>query len=204
MFFRKKFERSPSECRVLCLVVRCAPVLFVLACSEMLPDAQETTISPWKGFEDAKAAYEKIEPRKTTISDMKDLGFDPYTTPNVKILSYLEVIERFLPIDSIKVDDLDPGVRECIADREACSGYELNPRDIYSERVGDVVTDMFNFKRTTHRSGWSFRALIIFNRDTVVYKIWRGTPVIEEHARERNPLGPLQDSGDLLRSQIPQ
>ena len=169
----------------------------------MLPQNQDVMDSPWKDFEGAKTAYDKVTPNETTVDDLKELGIDPYSTPNVRILSYLDLIGRFLPNDSVRAENLDAHVRACFAVLDDCTGYEFSPRHIEQKRTGWVLLDVFNFSRTTLKTGWSFSALIVMNRDKVVYKIWNGVPVMREERTEDNPLGPLQDSGGILRSQIP-
>lgn len=178
-------------------------VLPVAACNSALPTQDTATKSPWQNFADAKAAYDGIVPLQTTGPELKAIGFDPYSTPNIAILSYLEIMQRFMPNDEIRVDDLEPGVRACIEGQSACQGYEFSPERIHAERVGDVIADMLNFHRHTITTGWSFSALVLLKDDVVLYKIWRGSPMIEQERDRRNPLGPLQDTGDLLRDQGP-
>lgn len=179
-----------------------ALLLLLTACSFMLPEGKETTESPWHSFAQAKAAYDKVIPGTTTLADLKALGFDPYSTANVAVMSYLDIIQRFIPNNSIKYDQLAPEVRACLDMLEKCQGYEVSPQEVHSERTGDVITDAFGFKRKTVRTGWSFNAVILFDNGTVVYKIWRGKPFIKERSTTNSPLGPLQNSGDLLRSQV--
>lgn len=179
-----------------------ASLAFFLGGCSLLPEGKETVESPWRSFADAKATYDKIEPGKTTLTDLRGLGIDPHTTANVSVLSYLDIIQRFIPNNSIKYDQLAPAVRDCIDAKEICQGYEISPKEIHSERTGNVLADVFGFSRKTMRKGWSFNALIIFKNSQVVYKIWRGKPLIKEQSTIKSPLGPLQNSGDLLRSQI--
>ena len=172
-------------------------------CISMLPQKQDVMESPWKDFSEAKAAYDKITPNESTTAELQELGVDPYKTPNVRILSYLDLIGRFLPNNSVKVENLDAHMQACFAVLDDCTGYEFSPKHIEHKRTGWVLPDVFNFSRTTVKTGWSFSALIVLNRDRVVYKIWNGVPVMREERTEDNPLGPLQDSGGILRSQIP-
>ena len=62
-----------------------------------------------------------------------------------------------------------------------------------SERYGNVVLDMFNFRRKTRTTGWKFQGLIILNGERVVYKLESGEPKILELEDRENPLGPLQE-----------
>ena len=158
--------------------------------------------SPWQKFDDAKGAFDQVLPYKTSEDELKRLGFDPFTTPNIRILTYLDLMRMFLPNQSVRVEELDPGVRACLASREACHGYEAAPERTHSQRLGNVMLDMFNFRRETLETGWTFRALIVVQDGVVVYKLWGGTPIVNQHDLSKNPLGPLQDSGDLLKDAV--
>jgi hypothetical protein len=169
-------------------------VLVLASCSNSLPKGEATRKSQWGTFEEAKASYDSVVPFETVTADLKELGFDPYSTPNVKILSYLDIIKKFNPSNSVRQEDLPPSVRACVAVREACLAYEASPGVNKSQRVGNVFLDLLKFKRDRIETGWSFNALIVINHNTVVYKIWSGVPIIDEKETRDNPLGPLQDS----------
>lgn len=166
--------------------------------SHLLPSVKTTTDSPWEDFSQAKAAFDQIEIGKTTTAELKQLGIDPFTTPNVKQITYLEVIQHFMPNNSIRVKDLDKYLQECIKARKECYGYELSPDYKEEQRHGNVVLDLLNFRRQTEISGWKFVALIILKENKVVYKLWGGEPKILKHEDRKNPLGPLQSVGNLL------
>ena len=100
---------------------------------------------------------------------------------------------------SIKKEDLDQGIQACIDARINCRAYEIKLQNILRKRYGNVFLDVFNFRRRTHETGWEFEALIVMVNGTVVYKIWGGTPVIDESREIKNPLGPLQDPTDILK-----
>ena len=174
-------------------------VIFVLCilvsgCGSSLPKGEMKTKSPWNTFEEAKASYDNIILNSTTTADLQELGFDPYNTPNVRILSYLDILQRFNPNNSVKTEDLPPTVRGCLASREACLAYEATPSFSSSERVGNVMLDLLKFKRERVVTGWSFNALIVIDHNVVVYKIWNGVPMIDQKTSRKNPLGPLQNS----------
>jgi hypothetical protein len=115
-------------------------------------------------------------PHKTTVADLKGLGFDPVATPNVKILTYLDLINRFIPNNSIRMQDLQPDVRSCIESKDCCHAYELTLDVSNSKRYGNVCLDVFGFTKNTHITGWSFKALIIVKDDVVAYKIRSAEP----------------------------
>ncbi|WP_438957827.1 hypothetical protein [Porticoccus sp.] len=176
-------------------------VMMLASCSSGLPKGGAKTKSQWNSFEEAKASYDSIILNETTTDDLQDLGFDPYSAPNVRILSYLDIIQKFSPNSSVTNDDLPPSVRTCLKSREKCLAYEATPSVSNSKRVGNVVLDLLKFKRERIRNGWNFNALIVIDHNTVVYKIWSGVPLIDEEETRRNPLGPLQDSvGTAVRS----
>lgn len=169
-----------------------------VACS-ILPATTETAESPWESFEEAKAAYDTIVPRQTTKAELTGLGYDPLETPNVRVLSYIDLIQRFLPREAIAPESLDPDLRACIEAREDCWGYEVAPSVIDRQREGNIALDIFGFRRETVTTGWRFSAVVVLMEDLVVYKIWDGTPKIREQKVETKPLGPLQELDKIIQ-----
>lgn len=180
------------------LSVSLAILLSLAGCSALLPSAKQTTKSPWISFEEAKAAFDRITVNVTTTYELRELGYDPFTTPNIKIFTYLEIINRFMPNPSIKKEDLDKGIQDCIDAKADCKAYEFEPGIIKSKRYGNLFLDLFNFRRNSKESGWVFNAFIVLINDVVVYKLWGGRPIIDEVREAKNPLGPLQNADDLL------
>ncbi len=170
-------------------------LLLLSSCSSSpLPKGEDTIRSPWTSFEQVKTAYDQIILHKTDTTDLQQLGFDPYSTPNVNILSYLDIIERFSPNNLVQPEDLPPSVRQCLAAREQCIAYEVTPKVSKSERVGNLFLDLFKFERKKIETGWLFNALIVIDHNIAVYKVWSGTPIINQHKMRKNPLGPIQGS----------
>ncbi len=167
-------------------------------CAGMLPSMKQTTKSPWQHFEDAKRAFDMIEPHKSNREDLKRLGFDPFEVPNVKLITYLDLFKIFLPNDSIKMENLDPGVQACLQARDLCQGYEVSPQMLDSKRYGNVFLDLLNFRRKKSTTGWKFKALIVLNKDLVVHKVWGGEPNVSEFEDKKNPLGPLQNIDNIM------
>lgn len=173
--------------------------IWLNACSGLLPTLDKKNQSPWTSFAAAKASFDKIVPQETTHDDLKKLGFDPFETPNMKLITYLDIIQKFIPNESISFDDLDPGIQACLKAKADCHGYEVTPQEIKNERYGNVLLDLFNFRRKTKISGWRFSALIVLKNGLVVYKLWGGEPNVLEYEDKKNPLGPLQDIGRIIR-----
>jgi hypothetical protein len=141
----------------------------------------------------AEDAFANVKPFVTTSRELKARGFDPYTTPNIKVLNYLDLLPRFLPQQSIKLQDLDPSVQACLSAREHCQGWLAEPSISSKDRTGNVALDVLGFERETTSTGWKASMLLLVQNGVVVYKLWSGTPAILEVKTEKKPLGPLQD-----------
>ncbi len=144
-----------------------ALVLLTTGCRSLLPTDDTRTLNQWQNFDEAQASFDKIMPHQTTAEELFKMGWDPETTPNVKILTYLDLIERFLPNASIRMEDLHPDVRACIESKDACRAYELTLDVSHSKRHGNVVLDVLAFKKNTTTTGWNFKALVIVKDDMV-------------------------------------
>jgi len=179
-----------------------ALVLTTTGCKALFSSSSQRTRTPWQNFDDAQAAYDKVVPHQTTVVELKSMGFDPLTTPNVKILTYLDIIQRFLPNNSITLEDLQPDVRACIESKDCCHAYEMDLDLTDSKRYGNLVLDIFGFNRKTKTSGWTFKALIIVKDDVVAYKLRSGEPNVDRLEEKTKPLGPFQEMDNVLSKVI--
>jgi hypothetical protein len=177
--------------------------LGLTACGGALPKRQTVTASTFSGYDQARLAYDRVSVGQTTVKDLKALGFDPATSPNVKELTYLEVMNTFMPHDGIPVTELPESIQKCIAAQTECVGYALAPGMRRDNRSGSWFLDFFDFKRTVHSTGWNVDALFVVLDGTVVYKLMSGTPHLDETSVSKNPLGPLQNAGTLFNRAIP-
>lgn len=168
-------------------------VAFISGCSTLLPSTKQHTESPWDSYEAARNAYDNIVPGQTTLTELEVLGFDPFKTPNVELLNYLDIIQKFMPNQSIRIEDLDPAIQICLKVKDGCSGLKVSPEWISNKRYGNLFLDLFNFDRKTRTSGWRFDALLVVVDKVVVYKLYSGQPKVLRDENKRNPLGPLQD-----------
>jgi hypothetical protein len=180
-------------------LITVALLLLSAGCSSMLPKSKNSVESPWDTFEQVKASFDKIIPFQTTNDELSELNFTPDKTPNMKILSYLDVISRFMPTPSISKEDIDEGLLNCIKAQSICQAYELSLQKIHNERYGNLFLDMFRFKQTNRKTGWNFKALIVLNDNTVIYKIWSGQPRIDEDTYQKTPLGPFQEPAGFAK-----
>jgi hypothetical protein len=165
--------------------------MAIAGCADLLPQQQVTMETGWKTFDEARAAVERLEPHRTTTSDLVAAGFDPRTNPNVELLNYSEILRRFpLPANVARID---AGLRECMEAGKACVGYAVDIKQERKERVGPFLLDLLSFRRETKSTGWTFNALVLLVDDQVVYALYGGKPVISQTDKTVEPLGPLQD-----------
>jgi len=171
-----------------------AAVLLVLlaGCSSWLPRSHESTNSPWLNYQEAQKAFDKIVPGETLAVELKDMALDPSSNPNITILNYSDVLRRFLANQSISLNDLDTGVRECVSAKIGCKGFEVNQKILQKNRNGNFFLDLLGFKRQTAINGWAFSGLILIKDGVVIYKLTGGQPSIVSQESSQNPLGPVQ------------
>src|SRR5260370_2928033 len=123
-----------------------ALVLLTTGCRSMLPTDDTGTLNQWQKCDEGQASFDKIVPHQTTAEELFKMGWNPKTTANVKILTYLDLIQMFLPNASITMADLHPDVRACIESKDACKAYELTLDVSHSKRNGNVVLAVLAYK----------------------------------------------------------
>jgi hypothetical protein len=186
--------------RLLMLLWVLGALLPTVGCRNLFPSSQSIVISRWNNYAGVESAFQKITPHQSTVKDLQALGFDPKASPNIKILTYVDIIQTFMPNPGIQKEDLPVAVRECIEAKEKSSAYLVELQDIRGKRHGNLLLDIFGFKRMTHESGWKFKGLILINTDLVVYKLSSSEPQIAREEDLVRPLGPLQElDGGMLR-----
>jgi hypothetical protein len=178
-----------------------AALLLLGGCASLLPQQKTLTQESWATFEDAKKAIDAVVPYETRRRELDAERMDPYRNPAIVILTYSDVAQRFA-VGAIKAEELDRGVRECLTAGKSCTGYQIEVRRVERHRVGNFWLDIFNFKREVDVRGWTFRALILFVDDLVVYTLYGGQPRLHEEEISRNPLGPLQGWGEGMGQSI--
>ena len=170
----------------------------VAGCATLLPTSEAQVSGPWRTFDAAKAAIERIEPNRTTTAELRAAGIDPYESTNVQLLSYSDILLRFPMGANAANGPLDRGLHECLEAGKSCIGYSIGVRETKRDRTGSFLQDALGFKRVIDTTGWQFNALILLVGDRVVYTLYSGQPQIREHEVTRNPLGPIQNIGDAV------
>ncbi len=162
--------------------------------------AQDQT---FKNYQDVVAAYENIVPGQTRADELAKLGFDVAARPNAETLSYLGVIERFLPRQSVRFDRLATPVQTCITAQQRCSAYVFRPSQLEQERTGSIVFDLLGFEHTTIDRGWRAEVVFLIQDGRVAYKAISGKPHLESYHEDIEPPRPLQALGsrDMRASQ---
>jgi len=173
-------------------------VLLLSGCGALLPKSKEVTASPWPTYQAAQETFDKIVPGQTTVAELRAMALDPAENPNIAILNYADVMRKFMANQSLSLNDLDQGVRDCVTAKIACRGYEVTQSQIHKQRTGNVMLDVLGFYRETHTSGWRFNGLILLKENVVVYKLTGGQPVLQGTEENKNPLGPVQAIGSRV------
>lgn len=182
----------------LLLLLVTAMAFLQVGCKSMSAKGRAKVETKWKTFDAAKHDFDHIKPNETMTEDLVYLGFHPCGNPNVRVLTYLEVMNRFVPNSSVKMEDVPQPVRDFIAAQEKGCAYEVEVIDERSKRYGNLLLDVLSFDRKTCYQGWNFKALVLVKDDVVVYTMWSGQPKTERHERKVRPLGPVQELEGLL------
>jgi hypothetical protein len=180
--------------RIAILTLTAAGVLLLTTgCKSLFPNKSSVTDSRWHSYEHVEFDFGKIIPYHTDTNELKTLGFCPGASPNIKVLTYVDIIPIFMPNPGIQREDLPKPVQECLAAREHGCAYLIDLHDTQSRRHGNLFLDIFGFKRHTHEMGWSFKGLILLKNGVVVYKLSSGEPQISTEDDVNHPLGPFQE-----------
>lgn len=175
------------------------------ATQSLLPTQGVYTESSFETYTQVEGVVNEIVVGKTKYSDLVEMGLDLEKIPNVKRLTYLDVMSKF-KLDSpsrytlFNKIELPVGVLKMLASRENGLAYEINLERLKNEREGSLFLDILNFRKTIHTTGWKISVLILIVDDTVEYVLYSGEKNIDRLEKEKNPLGPFQgfDGGDII------
>lgn len=195
--FRNKYKVDMSNRKFHRYGV-CILSVWLSACASLLPTSKQTNDLPWESYEKAQEVFASITPASTKLDDLRKLGISPDNTPNVALLNYADVMRRLAATSSVEINLLPPEVQKCLASHTECYAYQIEQKRLDRRRFGNFWLDFLTFNRQVQVSGWQFEALIIMQKDIVVYKLWSGKPNIQQLEEERNPLGPLQGLGSSI------
>jgi hypothetical protein len=174
----------------------CIISVLLAGCANWLPRAETQQPSAFESFEAASIAFDKIVGYRTTVDEMRSLGFDLQAAANITVIPYPQLTLRLMPDPGVPFDALDPGIRDCILARHACQAYEFRLARETKRREGTFLLDFLNFKRTVHVVGWRFEGLVAVRNGVVLFRSHGGEPRNDRTERQVNPLGPLQPAGE--------
>ena len=160
----------------------------------LLPSESETQLTLFQSYDSALTAFSQVVPNNTTINQLNEFGFDIHGR-NVKVMTYVDVLDMFLSSPAIRKEDLPKGILDCLEAKGGCHAYKVTFDVREKERYGNLAADFLGFKRKTKKTGWTFEALFVIVDDVVVFALHSGTQDIEIHEVKREPLGPLNNLG---------
>ncbi len=176
----------------LSLISGCATITSTS--NNLMPTEKKVAVSNWKSYQSAIEAFNRIEPNKTTLADLKKIGFDPEITPNTVFLDPISVRNIFLGNNSAtRITDLPEDLQKYLKDFNDCRGFKFKQEAIFTKGEGNILTRLLKFNKEDVVSGWSFEAWVFMKKDKVVYTLWLGNPKIRELRTQKNPLGPFSD-----------
>ncbi len=68
-------------------------LVLLSGCRTLLPSGIEQDTARWKSYEQVEEVFNLIDYNSTTVNDLSALGIDFKNTPNVRKLTYLDVME---------------------------------------------------------------------------------------------------------------
>jgi hypothetical protein len=177
------------------LLLAGALVLTACAGPSLLPRASNVSSTAFQTYEQVEGAFSDVVPGATRTPDLSRLGFDPALTPNVEILTYVTLSDRFLVDAGGSSRHVPQAVQDCIEAEAHCAAYVFHLQRLESRHVGNAILDLTGFATTVVNSGWTADVLLVVEDGTVVYKIMSGNPRIENARESHQPLGPFQNVG---------
>ncbi len=175
-----------------------AAIGCLTGCASLLPTSKVEMKMPWQNYAEAKATFDRIVIRHTTIEELNAMAIHADVTPNIVSLNHTDLLRRLANVPLLDPAMLDDGLRACLVKRQKCTGLEIEQTHTERERIGSFWLDVLGFRQETSVTGWRFNAVIVLDENVVIYKVWSGQPNVRKLEEERNPLGPLQGVGSAL------
>src|SRR5262249_31974754 len=143
-------------------------VLLLVGCGtlSLLPQAEPGP--NFTNFAQLETAYDRIA-TGTPASQLRLEGFDP-SASGAQVLSYLGIIERFVPADSHKSDALAEPVKDCIAARNRCTALVFRPAGLKPAPTGSLMRDMLGLARSAVSNSAPAAVTLFLQDGRVAYK----------------------------------
>jgi hypothetical protein len=120
---------------------------------------------------DLVAAYARIQPGLTRASQLARYGLDTGAA-NTQVLSYLGVMERFMPSDSVAFDRLDLAMRECIGARDGCTALVFRASDPARAAIARDLLSTFDLGASAAAD--TPRVTLLIRHGRVAFKMMSG------------------------------
>jgi hypothetical protein len=189
-------ERRVVIGRIAILLLFLSLLTLTTGCQSLFMSNRTATQTCWTNWDQVNVAFNGIVPNHTTVNDLKRIGFDPSVTPDISIMPYVDIVPIFMPNPNIHMADLPIGVRIYVEAKTNNCAYRVELENVLDKRHGNLMLDVFGFKRLTHQSGWRFKGLILIRDSVVVYTLSSGEPDISREDSAIKPLGPFQNLDD--------
>lgn len=162
----RRYARITAAFLVMLALVGCAGL-------GLLPYRSYAQKSAFTSYTALESAYRAVQPGTTLASDLGHLGFSVTGSSNVQVLSYLGVIERFMPKNSIRFDRLAPAVRACIDARDRCTGYIFRVSKGAAGTAGNLLS-LIGEPTPARASGWPVEVVLLVQNGRIAYKAMLG------------------------------
>lgn len=190
-------ERSGVLRYVTSSVVVVAVLAFV-GCGALmlLPRQNDPVPVRLMTMRDLAAAYERVQPGLTRASQLTRIGLDPGAA-NAQALSYLGVIERFMPHDSVRFDRLDAALQDCIEARDHCTALVFRAGGHASAPAHNEFLSAFGLGASAAAVQSVPEITLLLRDGRVAFKMMTGMPQAREQHHIEGGTAP-RDSAALM------
>ena len=179
--------------RILCAALA---TIALGACTSLLPHGSSGVPGPFESYAQAEAAAGAITAFNTRVAQLGAMGFDTEAGRNVTRVPYPDIIGRLVPHPGVPLQDLDPGIRQCIQAQQRCQAWLFHFERQDRRREGSFWLDFCNLRRVTNIKGWWIDVMVVAADGVVVFRNTAGQPNTDRIDRDTNPLGPFQPAGE--------
>jgi hypothetical protein len=190
-------ERSGSL-RYVTSIAGVIAVLALVGCGALtlLPRQGDPVPVRLMTVKDLAAAYARVQPGLTRTTQLTSLGFD-LGAANSQALSYLGVMERFMPRDSVRFDRLNAVVQDCIAARDHCTALVFRPMDrshTYTWAHHSLLS-AFGLGAAAAAVERTPEITLLVRDGRIAFKMISGLPAVHVQSRVRAGQAPRDGSG---------
>ena len=164
-------------------------VLAMVGCGALtlLPRQNDPVPVRLVTIKDLAAAYGRVQPGTTRATQLTAMGFD-LGMANSQALSYLGVMERFMPRDSVRFDRLSAAVQDCIVARDHCTALVFRSMERARSSAGAGILTAFGLGAAAAGTERPPEVTLLVRDGRVTFKMISGLPVARlQHQPESVP-----------------